>query len=912
MKKRIVSILLALVLCVGLLPAAALGAKTVAIGTCGAQGNNVAWELDDTGTLTIYGEGAMKNCYGTSPWYSQRASIKTVVIENGVTSIGEYAFYICSSLSSITIPDSVTSIGQAAFSRCSSLTSVAIPDSVTSIAYGVFESCSSLTSVAIPDSVTSIGKWAFYGCSSLTMITIPDSVTSIEYQAFAGCSSLTSITIPDGVTTIEKYMFQGCSNLTSITIPNSVTSIGEGVFFECSSLAEITIPNSVSSVGESAFEKCVSLIDVYFNGTQEQWNAIYIRSYNAPLLNATIHYVIPVDSISLNPSSLELYINDNATLTATVLPENATDKTVTWSSSDEAVVTVDDAGNVTAIAPGTATVTATAGSFSATCEVTVRSLYSVRFHGSGGSGEMADQTFACGEAQALTANAFTRTGYTFLGWAAVEGGPVAYADGESVLDLSDVHGDMVELYAVWALDSPVITRQPVSTAANEDAAVTFTVVATGTDLAYQWQYKTPTGTWKNSPAEGSRTATLSVPATASRNGYSYRCIVKNDAGSVTSSAAALTVKLRPVITDHPQDATATEGGAVTFRVTATGSDLTYQWQYRVPGGSWKNSPAEGNRTAALTVPVTLSRNGNSYRCVVTNSAGSDTSDPATLTVCKLVSPSITGQPRSVTAEAGGTAVFRITAVGTDLAYQWQYRIPGGSWKNSPAEGNRTAALTIPVTLSRNGYGYRCVVTNSAGSDTSDPVTLTVETAAKPLITAQPQDQTITAGDRVTFTVDANGATGYQWQVSLNGGRNWSNCKVAGYDTDTYSFITAVNHSGRLYRCIITNAAGSVTSSAAKLTVTEASLPVIITQPANVSKTSGSTVTFKVTATDAESYHWQMSRDGGATWTDCTATGFDTNSYSFKATRGLSGRQYRCIVTNAAGSVTSSAATLTVK
>ena len=173
-----------------------------------------------------------------------------------MTSIGDYAFSYCSSLTSITIPNSVTSIGSSAFQYCSSLTSVTIPNSVTSIGDCTFSDCSSLTSITIPNSVTSIGYNAFAECSSLTSITIPNSVTSIGYAAFAECSSLTSITIPNSVTSIDNSTFYGCSSLTSITIPNSVTSIGGSAFSYCSSLTSVTIPNSVTSIGEYAFSGC--------------------------------------------------------------------------------------------------------------------------------------------------------------------------------------------------------------------------------------------------------------------------------------------------------------------------------------------------------------------------------------------------------------------------------------------------------------------------------------------------------------------------------------------------------------------------------------------------------------------------------------------------------------------------------
>ena len=186
----------------------------------------------------------------------------TYAIPDSVTSIGNYAFYGCSSLTSIIIPDSVTSIGNRAFYGCSSLTSITIPNGVTSIGYRAFSGCSSLTSITIPNSVTSIGDDAFSGCSSLTSITIPNGVTSIGSDAFSGCNSLTSITIPNGVTSIGSSAFSGCNSLTSITIPDSVTSIGNRAFMDCTSLTSVTIPDGVTSIGDYAFSGCSSLTSI--------------------------------------------------------------------------------------------------------------------------------------------------------------------------------------------------------------------------------------------------------------------------------------------------------------------------------------------------------------------------------------------------------------------------------------------------------------------------------------------------------------------------------------------------------------------------------------------------------------------------------------------------------------------------
>lgn len=343
-------------------------------GTCG---DGLTWSLDtDTGLLTISGAGAMKS----SPWYSYREYITSVVIADGVTSIGHDAFSNCTNLTGVTIPDSVTSIGWRAFTSCTGLTSVAIPNSMTIIGRSAFEGCASLIDVTIPNSVTSIESTAFRDCTSLASVTIPDSVTSISSYMFYGCTNLASVTIPDSVTSIENWAFSGCTNLTSVTIPDSVTRIGNGALYGCTGLTCATIPGSVTSIGCSAFEDCTSLISaiisdsvtsiedwafygcadlktVLYSGTEEQWSAISIGNGNSPLLNAMICYEAqtyptvdtPVDtgtSIAILDSALELSVGESAKVEA-LLGAYLTELYslaggVTWTSSDSSIITFSD------------------------------------------------------------------------------------------------------------------------------------------------------------------------------------------------------------------------------------------------------------------------------------------------------------------------------------------------------------------------------------------------------------------------------------------------------------------------------------------------------------------------------------------------------------------------------------------
>lgn len=191
----------------------------------------------------------------------------------GASAYANNKSYVPASLKTVVITDAA-SIGNYAFYNCTSLTNIAIPNTVKTIGASAFYSCRNLTNVTIGKGVTSIGDSAFQNCTSLTSITIPNNVTSIGWHTFEGCTSLTSITIPDSVTSIGGYAFYGCKSLTSVTIPDSITSIGGSAFYGCKNLTSITIPDSVTSIGDYSFGSCSSLTSIKYGGTESQWAAI--------------------------------------------------------------------------------------------------------------------------------------------------------------------------------------------------------------------------------------------------------------------------------------------------------------------------------------------------------------------------------------------------------------------------------------------------------------------------------------------------------------------------------------------------------------------------------------------------------------------------------------------------------------
>ena len=246
-----------------------------------------------TGGNILY--GAFYNC----------SRLTSVTIGNGVEFIGDDAFYYCYNLKDVYITD-IAAWCNISFGDYYSanplyyatnlylngelITELVIPDGVTSIGNYAFYDYNALTSVTIPDSVTTIGDYAFYDCDALTSVTIGNGVTSIGDCAFRDCDGLTSVIIGNGVEFIGDSAFEYCSSLTSVIIPDSVTSIGSSAFYKCSRLTSVIIGNGVEFIGDDAFYYCDNLKNVYYTGSEEEWVAISIGRYNSYLTNRTIHY----------------------------------------------------------------------------------------------------------------------------------------------------------------------------------------------------------------------------------------------------------------------------------------------------------------------------------------------------------------------------------------------------------------------------------------------------------------------------------------------------------------------------------------------------------------------------------------------------------------------------------------------
>ena len=482
--------------------------------------------------------------------------------------------------------------------------------------------------------------------------------------------------------------------------------------------------------------------------------------------------------------------------------------------------------------------------------------------------------------------------------------------------------------------APAITSQPATVSVCTGSNHTFTVGTTGTSLTFQWEFSTDGGaTYNNVPAaapySGTTSASLTITGvTAGLNNNRYRCVITGvcPPSPLTSNAAILTVATSLSITGQPADVTICAGSNTSFTVTAAGAG-TYQWQLSTDGGATYNNvpaaaPYSGTTSATLTITgATAGLSGNRYRCNLTSGCGNATSNAAILTVNTL--PAVTTNPADVTACTGTNHTFTVTATGTGIGYQWQLSTDGGATYNNvpaaaPYSGTTTANLTITgITIGLNNNRYRCVVTGTCPpAVNSTGAILTVLTAVS--ITGNPANQAICEGTNTSFSVSASGGgLGYQWQVSTDGGATYNNVPAAApYSGTTSATLTITNVPPSLnnnrYRAVVTNGACTPgISTGAILTVN--TFPVIVTAPQNVTICEGSNAAFTVAATTGVgvlSYQWQVSTDGGTTYTNIAGA----TSSSFAQTAipvGQNGYRFRVIVTAGCGSVTSAAAILTV-
>ena len=373
---------------------------------------------------------------------------------------------------------------------------------------------------------------------------------------------------------------------------------------------------------------------------------------------------------------------------------------------------------------------------------------------------------------------------------------------------------------------PVISVQPSDASAVAGTAATLSVTASGPDVAYQWQLSSDGGTtWAN--VAGATQASYATPPTSlADSGKRYRVVVSAAGISVNSSAVQLTVTAAvvvPTLTVQPAAQSATAPDPATFSVTAGGTAPSFQWQRSTDSGATFTNITGATAASYSTGATATTMNGERFRVVVTNSAGSVTSSAVVLSVTLApVATAFTTQPANQSVTAGSAAAFTVVATGTPApTLQWQRSTDAGSTFNNISGATDPTYNTGLTTLSQTGERYRVLASNSAGSATSNAATLTVNAAPQaPVISTQPTAQSVTAPGTATFTAAASGVPTptWQWQLSTDNAASFAN--ITGATNPSYTTpATVVGDNGKRFRVVASNSAGTVNGNIAVLTVT---------------------------------------------------------------------------------------------
>ena len=765
--------------------------STVASGTCG---DDMQWYLYSTGELHLTGSGEMWDFANVEvPWKDYLDSIKTLTIDNGITSIGQAAFAGCSNLK--LNPDildgleGINTIGYAAFARCTSLDYVFIPDSVTFIAENAFLGCTSLKHMTIAGSPT-ISDDVFTFCSALESISLlSGTAPSFADFSFGGVQRITVYYPPNGsgYSACVGKNFGGelswseglhgwcgddvdweldsngqlqvygvgptwpdpsfrvrAGSITSAYVSPGVTDLAAYFFYYLTNLRELTLPDGITAIGNYCFYgDPISSIEIPSQVTEIGQSAFV----NTHLTDIRFRGHAPTISTSA--------FSGMSGVTARYYPLADWTESV-WSRLGGSITWICDDKLGRAVT----------WKLSSAGKLTLS-----------GSGE----TWDYGE---------EHPGYLY-----VSDDCKSLSVGSGVTELGD------ELF--YGLDQ-------LKTASLPKSLTGIGSYAFGNCVALE-----RISFFGSAPSFGSyafggiRSLTARYPASDT----SWTSSVRKSYGADSVTWVAVE---KPTITTQPTSKTASVGTTVKFTVKASGVGLSYQWYYRTGStGEWKKSTSTGNKTATLSVKATSARDGFQFCCRVSNVGGYRYSKSATLTVG--TKPVITTQPTSKTAAAGTDVKFKVAATGA-TSYQWQYRkSASGTWYNSTSTGNKTATLTVTATEARNGFQFRCKVTNAAGTTNSSYAKLTVVT--KPTITTQPTSRTVTAGTTVKFKVAATGGgLSYQWQYRKSSSDSWHNCTSTGAKTAEMTLTATAARNGFQFRCVITNAAGTTNSNYAKLTV----------------------------------------------------------------------------------------------
>ena len=757
----------------------------------GSCGDDLTWILDEnTATLTISGTGDMwdYDSYGSgereeAPWVPRNDLIRKIILEEGVTGIGSYAFHKCTNVEQILLPESLTTISHGSLPLVEEIT---IPAAVNLLSES--SGINNISRVHISDEnqhysyadgiLFNKDKTVVLGCyiGKCGSYTVPEGVVSISQNAFSGVEGLTEVNLPDSLELIEDWAFNGCLGLTKVKIPDHVTEVGNLAFSNCVNLKKITFGNSLERIGMEAIAYNSALKEIWFTGDAPEieddaffyvtamayypdnstWTPDIRQNYGGTI--TWIPYGNVALEITSQPSDYVGALNSNASFSVSV---NRDDVTYQWYYTNDNGKTWLKSGST--------------GNNTDTLTIQIKE-------------HRLEQQYRC--------------------------------------EITDSEGNVVVSEPAGMLLPPStieIVTQPADAAGIPAEQVPFTVEATGLNLTYRWYYSNDGGkSWGASWSEGYNTATLLPVLRAYNSGRMFKCLVTDGNGNTEWTEAATMVldSSEIIITSQPADYQGAMNELTEFTVVAEGKNLEYRWYYSTDqGANWKETWLEGYNKATLQVRLYSNRTGYQYKCVITsgNTVVVET-EAATLSL-RPSTAVITQQPLNAGAQAGQSVTFQVAATGNALKYQWQFSNTGGeTWGNSSMTGSDTNTINVVVTSSRDGNQYRCKITDDSGRPIySDAATLRM--GDMPVITKQPESYTGAVNEVAVFTVETTGENlQYQWQYSNNNGATWSPSGSAGCTTNSLEVELKSHRNGQQYRCVITNEYGCVISDAAIMTV----------------------------------------------------------------------------------------------
>ncbi len=462
---------------------------------------------------------------------------------------------------------------------------------------------------------------------------------------------------------------------------------------------------------------------------------------------------------------------------------------------------------------------------------------------------------------------------------------------EEVANIDETE-DVIEVESAEAQTGIVITTQPTSKVAAVGEKVTFSVVATGNGLTYQWQYKNKTATtWTN--ASG-KTANWVLTVANVHLGFDFQCVITDASGNkaTTKTVNIIDKNGPPVITEQPTSKVAAVGEKVTLSVVALGNGLTYQWQYKnKTATTWTNA---SGKTANWVLTVANVHFGFDFHCVITDANGNKVTTETVNVNDKNAPPVITKQPTSQVAAVGEKVTLSVVALGNGLTYQWQYKNKAATdWTNA---SGKTANWQLTVANVHFGFDFQCVITDANGKKVTTDIVNIANKNGPPVITKQPTSQVAAVGEKVTLSVVAlgNGLT-YQWQYKNKTATTWTN---ASGKTANWQLKVANVHFGFDFHCVITDANGKKVTTETVNVNDKNAPPVITKQPTSQVAAVGEKVTLSVVALgNGLTYQWQYKNKTATTWTNASGK---TANWQLTVANVHFGFDFQCVIKDANG------------